>query len=283
MTIWTNIPNANLEAGAPVRSVDHLAMRDNDVYLRAPILGTILSEQTITTSGTWTKPTGSQFENTDFLCFLVVGAGGAGGLFRTSVGVDIYGQGGQGGRISLFAIKYLNCPSSATITIGAGGLGTTRTNNASVNGPNGGNTSLAMTGFATVSAVGGIGGLGVEGTFSITTQPRQFRIYEAGVQSFGYIAQGGVGAIVSNTGRVVAAEGVNFGFSDGTGGLGAGGGTAIATNGTLGAGGGGAASRTSATSGNGGNGIVKVFIVRGSSFNILNYLQDTGVRVITGS
>jgi hypothetical protein len=283
---WTNIPNGNLAAGAPIRSVDHLAMRDNDVYLRDPILGTILSEQTITTSSTWTKPTGSQFENTDFICFLAVGGGGGGGVIRTTSSDPMFGDGGDGGKHKLMVFKYLNCPSSATITIGAGGTGYFRNSNGSTNGDTGGNTEISMTGYDTGSlrGLGGVGGGAIEFVYP-TTQPRIVRPYLGNNNSSnGFISRGGVGAInASNVPYTVPPEGVNFAFSDGTGGAGAAGSGVTAGNGTLGAGGGGAATKTSATSGNGGNGVVKVFIVRGSSFNILNYLMASGARTIERS
>lgn len=40
MATWTDIPNASLEPGAPARSVDAIALRDNDVYLRSIMAGT---------------------------------------------------------------------------------------------------------------------------------------------------------------------------------------------------------------------------------------------------
>lgn len=40
MATWTNIPNASLEPGAPARSADMIALRDNDVYLKSVLSGT---------------------------------------------------------------------------------------------------------------------------------------------------------------------------------------------------------------------------------------------------
>jgi len=70
---WTNIPNANLAAGAPIRSVDILALRDNVVALGnqesgAPTLVKSLNGQTGAITNTSVGSIGSyvySFTNTD--------------------------------------------------------------------------------------------------------------------------------------------------------------------------------------------------------------------------
>ena len=138
---WTNITNAQLATGAPVRSVDHLALRDNAIYANA------VRGQLFTANGTFTIPQGVE-------AIKVTVVGGGGGAAGNG------GTGGGGGS----AISYLTgLTSGATIsvTVGAGGAGA----NNNGNGSAGGTSSIASgtQSITTVTCTGGGGGTGGTG------------------------------------------------------------------------------------------------------------------------
>ncbi len=113
------------------------AARDNKITI-----------QVFTTSGTWTRPTGCVR-----IRVRVVGGGGGGRGGDTAGGVSPGGGGGGGGG---YAEKLLTATASETITIGAGGAGSTALDGAVESGVTGGTTSFG----STVSATGGVGGFG---------------------------------------------------------------------------------------------------------------------------
>jgi len=153
MAIWTNIPNANLEAGAPVRSVDHLAMRDNDVFLKDQLNIVVVSTSaTFTTSGTYTVPT---LAEDDQLYVMMFGGGGSGAVSVTNTfgGVRTYVTGG-GGNVGMAYLNKANLGATLTYTIGAGGAARTQAGGGRQDGNPGGSTSVFSNGN-TLSLVGG--------------------------------------------------------------------------------------------------------------------------------
>jgi hypothetical protein len=92
---------------------------------------------TITTSQTWNKPGG--YDDETEVIFEAWGGGGAGFVGATPCG------GGGGGSYVIRRMRYADVPSSLTVTIAAGGVGS---------GANGGNTTIG----ALVTAYGGEGG-----------------------------------------------------------------------------------------------------------------------------
>ena len=153
MASWTNIPNANLAAGAPIRSVDTLALRDNSAYNKQNVEVELLNSQIFTSSGTWTKPTGSEYNATDTVVAMYFGAGGSGAAVRT---FNAYGrpQGGNGGSLGILSFAYGTISSSLSVTIGAGGAArTASSNNQALAGLIGGQT--IFNGYVMVGGNGG--------------------------------------------------------------------------------------------------------------------------------
>ena len=110
---WTNITNAQLAIGSPVRSVDLLALRDNAAYANS------VRGQVFTSNGTFTIPDG-----VEALKVTVIGGGGNGGEGDNS-GIGWLRDGGGGGSAGS-AIKYLtNLTSGSTLSVTVGGVGGT--------------------------------------------------------------------------------------------------------------------------------------------------------------
>ena len=97
--------------------------------------------QEFLTSGTWTKPTKGT------AAFVSVWGGGGGGISFSSGNALL--KGGGGGDFIRVLIPFSELPSSVTVTIGAGGLGS-----ATTNGNSGGDSS-----FGDTIASGGRGGV----------------------------------------------------------------------------------------------------------------------------
>jgi hypothetical protein len=106
---------------------------------------------------TWSKPTDPGFLG---VRRRVWGSGGAGGG-AASTGANQSSEGAGGGSGGYAEHLWLNaqdCPSTMTVTVGAGGTPGTAGNNA---GNNGNTTSITGTGLTTLSANGGGGGGGM--------------------------------------------------------------------------------------------------------------------------
>lgn len=137
---WTDIPDSSIDPGKPARSIDAKALRDNIAHVRnGNNLVTIF-----TSSGTYTKPAGLKRMKVT----LVAGGGGGGGC--DAISGSIAGFGGSAGGISVKVIEAASLASSETVTIGAGGGGSTGNTTAGT----GGTSSFG----AHCSATGGAGG-----------------------------------------------------------------------------------------------------------------------------
>jgi len=194
--------------------------------------GRLVSIQTFSASGTWTKPAGVVS-----IMVEVMGGGGGGGGVGTTSGIMAGGGGGQGGT----AIEFIDVSGTAseTVTIGAGGAGGV----GALAGSTGGVSSLG----ALISAGGGLGG----------TSPGA----SAGVPGSGGAGGLGVGGDKNFTGESGATAEINAAHPRGGTGGGKGGAapansfTSAGVAGTANSGGGGSGAQdTTTTSRNGGAG-----------------------------
>lgn len=112
-----------------------------------PVWASILTKvEVLTTSGTWTAPTG-----VNYIKLTMCGGGGGGG------GADSNGGGGGGGGACTVGV-ILNVIPAASYTVTVGAAGTANTG--STSGGNGGSSSFSGTGITTITANGGAGGQG---------------------------------------------------------------------------------------------------------------------------
>ena len=131
-------------------------------------IGGILSDQVITTSSTWTKPTGDTYSADDYVYFYLTGGGGSGAASRnTSTATTLYTNGGNSGTTLIIGTRYGVCPSSGTLTIGAGGVAKTVTVNTEVEGNDGSSSSISFSGNIFAASGGRRGFIGGnENTFN---------------------------------------------------------------------------------------------------------------------
>jgi hypothetical protein len=107
----------------------------------------LLQEDIFTTSGTWTKATG--YDADDTVMIFVIGGGGSGGATRVSTGGQT-ALGGSAGCATLVNERYGAVPTASfTFTVGAGGAAVTQTTTGTTFGNAGGvseflNTSLKV-------------------------------------------------------------------------------------------------------------------------------------------
>ena len=137
---WTNIPDANLDAGSPLRDVDLMALRDNTTHARNEHGMVAFSA-----SGTFTPVPGV----TTYRVTLYGGGGGGGGSYPAFNGNG--GAGGYGG-VGIFYLYGITTPQY--VTIGGGGAGGALY----AAGNPGGNSSIG----GMVASGGGGGGAGCQ-------------------------------------------------------------------------------------------------------------------------
>jgi hypothetical protein len=174
--------------------------------------------QTFTSSGTWTKPSSGT------LC-IVYAAGGGGGGGRI---IGTSGFGGVGSVMTSKGILASNMPSSFSVTVGAGGAGSS---DGTVAGSNGGTSSAG----AILHSLGGNGGLSYSGgtshpaanVFTATQQTNNITnlLFATGMDTTNQDAGGGKGGTVVTDGYFgIIGTGGNGQGGDGVG-FGAGGAT----------------------------------------------------------
>jgi hypothetical protein len=266
-------------------------MRDNDVYLKQNVELDLLNTQIFTASGTWTKPTGTEYNATDTVVAMYFGAGGGGAASRVSGGGSASSWGGNGGSFSILGFNYGTIGSSLAVTIGAGGIGRTTAITGVYPGGNGGDTSF--NGYILIGAVGGLGiadGERVDPT--LKNAERQFlKVGNAGTNDLGLVPYfyGGNGRDTTNGTTTYPIPNSGAGGGGGSAGYGSsinrtqnnaagislfglagaggnGSSTAVASAGNAPSGGGGGATRGSninTTSGAGARGEIRVYVVRG--------------------
>ena len=185
------------------------------------------------------------------LQYLVVAGGGAGGAY--------YGGGGGAGGLLTSTLSNFAKGVTLTATVGAGGASVIINSGAGVKGNNGVNSSLAGSGFTTVTAAGG-GGAGANSTLAGNSGGSGGGGSPPGSGGSGTVGQG-------NNGGTAVSAAPDYGAAGG-GGAGAVGGSADNTAGSGGvgvsnsitgsavfyAGGGGGSSEETASGGAGGNG-----------------------------
>jgi len=291
MASWTNIPNANLAAGAPIRSVDTLALRDNGAYAKQNIEVEILNTQTFTASGTWTKPTGTEYNATDTVIAMFIGAGGSGGAIPFASAATCSANGGHGGAIALVVFSYGTIGASLAVTIGAGGAAKASGNTTAlgVAGNNGGDTifnSYVLKGGLGGRSFGDGGGADSVGVANMLTTTSYNTANDGGytAQYIGAIGRtsatdtrvypranaiggGGGGSIASDVNSVLRTQNATGGVSllglAGAGGNGVGNGNGTAGTAPAGGGGGALSQNSTCTSGAGARGELRVYVVRG--------------------
>jgi len=167
MTTFTNISDEVLEPGKPIRSVDVLALRDNTNYNHENTVLEILREDIFTTSGTWTKASG--FDHDDTVMLFVIGGGASGGAFRRST-ENAVATGGSHASITILVANYGSVNSSYHCVVGAGGAPTTATSvNPTRTGINGNNTVLYQ-GTSSSGLLIAVGAGGYRGNTGIGTR-----------------------------------------------------------------------------------------------------------------
>ena len=140
---------------------NHFAVGDgtNTIYP-----GKIVTAQTFTSSGTWTKPAGCRAVVVE----MVGGGGGGGGVDGQGAGTAGGAGGGGSGTYGRTTVIDVTSVTDAAVTIGAAGTGAAAGN---FQGNNGGQTKIVI-GATTYSVSGGAGGYGrnaVSNAFSHTS------------------------------------------------------------------------------------------------------------------
>lgn len=176
----------------------------------------LLNVQSFTANGTWTKPPGAFL-----VAVLMISGGGAGGSGRIGLAATLRGGGGGGGGS---AAEFRIWPAglftaTASVTVGAGGVGVTNVTN-SGNGTVGGNGGSTTFNSVTPSAGGGGGaGTNAAGGAAGTAGAQNGT---TSIQNLTWTAAGGAGAAGSSGAADAAAGATAAGFAAGGGGGGGG-------------------------------------------------------------
>jgi len=262
----------------------------------------LLQEDIFTTSGTWTKASG--FDPDDTVMLFVIGGGSSGAAFRRSTESAVAG-GGSHGAITIMVAKYGSINSSYYCQVGAGGAAVTATSgNPAVVGNVGNPTYLyqgtSTSGFEVTEVSGGTGGSIGNPSLATATAGNGFVIVKnllpntralregGSEQEFGLYRTGGINGGTSyntstaprlsflGTGGVGTFSGTFFnppipGIIKSLGGAGNSNGNGVAGSAPGGGGGGGVRTNADVTSGAGGNGglIVRYYRGRVSPFQVI--------------
>jgi hypothetical protein len=138
----------------------------------------LLQEDIFTTSGTWTKDTG--YDADDTVMIFLIGGGGSGGImvWNDPLGGKV-GTGGLSGSVGVFTSRYGDLSGTYNYVLGAGGAAQTRTTNGANSGVAGGNSVLysgtsQVVGATMGTAFGGVEGIGTNvNSLGSLTFPRQ--------------------------------------------------------------------------------------------------------------
>lgn len=112
----------------------------------------LLQEDIFTTSGTWTKASG--FDPDDTVFMLITGGGGSGGAVYVTTGNGAATGGASGNAVVTWG-RYGDFPASLDLVAGAGGAAVSRTTVGTQVGNNGGTTIVSSGGVTLVSEGGG--------------------------------------------------------------------------------------------------------------------------------
>ena len=110
----------------------------------------LLQEDIVTTSGTWTKATG--FDADDTVMIFLVGGGASGGAGYVSTG-EASAVGGLAGQCVLLVMRYADAPAIASLTAGAGGASVTQSTAGASSGNNGSDTQFVSSPAGEFSAI----------------------------------------------------------------------------------------------------------------------------------